>query len=134
MDAEIKKQWLARLRDPETKQCQEMLTQTEADGTPSFCCLGVLTNIYADKEHIHFAGSVSVLRDGRGEALPEEVGNWAGITDPSPTVRTTPEVMERVAAAGKYNVTHHQEVIPLAVLNDSGFSFAEIADLIEAQL
>jgi hypothetical protein len=45
MDPEVKAKWLVALRDPETKQTKGCLRRGD-----SFCCLGVLSDIYA-KEH-----------------------------------------------------------------------------------
>ncbi len=139
MNPEIKAEWVARLRDPETKQTKGTLNRiTEARihrGTVPVgnCCLGVLCEIAAEKGVIErerheeggVIGYVDNIKDeyGHGNAytetgvLPNLVREWAGLSSFNPNVRD---------AGGRPR--------RLANLNDAGTTFPVLADLIDAQL
>jgi hypothetical protein len=101
MVPEIKAKWVEALRSGEYEQGCGAL-RTE-DG--KYCCLGVLTDLYCKAKGVTFDG---VTRSNRW-VLNLSVRRWAGLESPNPAV---PQA-------------------PLAWLNDSGRTFAEIADLIE---
>lgn len=119
MDPNVKARWVEALRSGKYRQTREALK--DRDG---HCCLGVLCDLYAqedgrkkwDKRHLCDAadGSAAIL-DG-DTAMPRAVVYmWAGL-DPVAKVRINGVCQE------------------LAVHNDGGVSFAQIADAIEAQL
>jgi hypothetical protein len=124
MDAAIKERWLAALRSGEYEQGRGML---EFNG--KFCCLGVLCSLAVKDgitertvlENVDGPTGVALYgtRDGVGGTrhyLPGKVIEWAGLPPNEPTV-SVPEL------GGS-----------LASLNDSGTTFAEIANIIEARL
>ena len=129
MNVDIKAQWLAKLRDPATKQTTGTLNRAELetlyDGRvipPGQCCLGVLCEIAADagvversREEDKIIGYMegSHLETG---VLPLAVMRWAGIPDLNPAVMW------------------EEEELGLAQLNDRGTPFSRIADIIEEQL
>lgn len=112
MKAKIKKLWVAALRSGKYKQATGALKVHD-----SFCCLGVLCDLHSKESNL-------VWRDDDGEMkyfdeegiLPDPVIKWAGI------------------AYGNPSVTVDTERTDLAEVNDAGFSFNEIAALIEEQL
>jgi len=108
MDAEIKAKWLAALRSGEYQQAQGCL---RIDDT--FCCLGVLCDV---------AGSDNAAAGGK----------WT----PDGCYRYNGEAEETVPPDGLLwrAGLPHSEVMTLFGMNDSGFSFAEIADYIEEHL
>ena len=113
MKQDIKERWVAALRSGGYKQGMGALN----DGQGNFCCLGVLCDL-AIKEGIQMevtldaSGVTDVLHyDGYSGTLPPAVQHWANLPN-RPSVREG----------------------SLAALNDSGMSFAEIADLIEEGL
>ncbi len=144
MNPDIKARWVAALRDPEAKQAKGTLNRVQPPTDPEAinpdrltvgqCCLGVLAEIavaegittsevderpdgerttkYADPYTDREGEKVSDTASG---VLPRIVRDWAGLPDTNPSVN--------------HNGRH-----TLAALNDDGFSFAEIADLIDAQL
>lgn len=127
MNPEIKEQWVAALRSGEYEQGAEYLHRDD-----TFCCLGVLCDLAVKagapevKEYRHPGDSVS-LYDGSGTTLPSSVVEWAGLSCSDPLL---------VFEYGEMN-----ECLPVSEFNDSGvtfdgdgFTFNEIADLIEAQL
>lgn len=131
MKQDIKDIWVAALRSGEYQQTTRYLCRLNVDGTPQgFCCLGVLTDLYA-KAHpgeveldISFTLDVDVparvyaINHSRyTTVLPGAVQKWSGVRSttgefPSPT-----------------KVGENDE---LAALNDGGATFAELADVIEA--
>jgi hypothetical protein len=120
MNEDIKAKWLAKLRDPETKQGRGYLKL--ADG--SMCCLGVLCELAVEegvdvKVEKPIADSAFTGRysyDNAEGVLPHSVRVWAGMFDANPVIN---------GPAG---------INTLAGLNDGGYTFAKIADVIEEQL
>ncbi len=140
MNPEIKAEWVARLRDPETKQTKGTLNRVTEDLDPytgivpvGNCCLGVLCEIAAEKgvierERDEEGGVIGyvdkyededgvVHRDIETGVLPSVVREWAGLSSFNPNVRD---------AGGRPR--------RLANLNDAGTTFPVLADLIDAQL
>ena len=109
MKAGVKKRWVAALRSGDYTQGKGALRR--GDG---FCCLGVLCDVYRIEKGEEWVrdGDEIWLFGGRAVDLPLEVLTWAGLDPvlPIPVIDT-----------------HN-----LAELNDDEASFAEIADLIEA--
>lgn len=103
--------WVAALRSGEYKQGRCALRLLD----DSYCCLGVACDISGLGEWEHDYDH-RIYRVGEHEAqdslLPETVRRWLGL-------RT---------ASGRFS-----PVDALYVRNDKGHSFAEIADLIEAE-
>lgn len=130
MKPEIKEKWLNALRSGEYSQGKHQLR----DANDNFCCLGVLCDLYLketdgeweelvdDSTGYNYA-IVSYNEDNYGpnsETLTAEVAKWSGLDNSSPVV----EVKN-----GMHLSSSH-----LTVLNDEGYSFNEIADLIEKSL
>lgn len=114
MRADVKAQWTAALRSGEYRQGSGTLHN---HANNSFCCLGVLCALAvkagvttrSEKPDVHGYSY------GPGEEvtyLPHVVMEWAGLDSFTPK------------ADGK----------ELAILNDSGKTFAEIADIIDRDL
>ena len=109
MKEEIKKLWLAALRSGKYNQGQNALRRGN-----KFCCLGVLCDLHAKETSgkwrrmkVYLGGSV---------VLPTEVCVWAGLREPNPLAKT-----EDLSSS-------------LVELNDGGWSFSEIADIIEKEI
>jgi len=119
MRESVKIKWLGYLRGGEFKQTKSTLKDSEG-----FCCLGVLCQLHADMHpdgcdlgfHENGSGGFSYL--GVPGTLPPQVQEWAGIG------HTNPEVV----------VNRKGRDLSLAMLNDSGFTFDQIADVIEYEL
>lgn len=112
MKSDIKQQWLDALRSGEYNQGVGQLKSV----TGEFCCLGVLCDLHA-KATITEWDNRSGRYLGRHGNLPEEVQRWAGLQDEIPVVMDSSGYPTDVS-----------------VLNDTGTSFATIADSIEASL
>ena len=127
MNPTVKTQWLEALRSGSYQQGTGVLRDAEN----SFCCLGVLCDLYV-KEHperswearldaLDFEDDIELTTtyalDCETDLLPERVKLWAELEDDNPAVKDG-SVLTR-----------------LTVLNDeAGRSFPALADLIEAQL
>lgn len=105
MNPEVKRQWVEALRSGKYKQGRGRLATPEG----YYCCLGVLCEISPVKGVVDGYG---VYYDGYGHHLPPRVQEWAGLSSENPTL-----VRQQAAT-----------------LNDTGYSFLEIADLIEEHL
>jgi hypothetical protein len=127
MNPEVKTKWLAALRDPEAKQTKGCLRDNNG-----FCCLGVLTDIYLkehDKVWLYDYTNTGFHFEGETDVLPKEVQKWAGLKNILGTPLTIPEGLNT-----EVYVDPETGTVGLAELNDTGSTFAEIADIIEAQL
>lgn len=122
MDADIKQEWVRRLRSGDYKQGMAYLRRTD----DTYCCLGVLCEIAVEQNVIpEPTNTNSFLEDsyyaygvGNTGVLPKVVMAWAGLDDSVPDVYI-PE-FGRVSLAG---------------LNDGeGYTFDQIADVIDNQL
>ena len=130
MNPEVKQKWIDALRSGKYEQGSEKLRSVEG-----YCCLGVLCDLYAkEKENQwEFCGNeeTNLQRhdywyfDGEGEFLPFTVSDWAGLNTNNPKMR----IVVEDDYIGEYFDTDE-----IANLNDSGYTFSKLADLIEEQL
>ena len=102
-----KRKWVAALRSGEFKQGRSWL-RSQVDGEDRFCCLGVACEVFGMRYRSGCYGASDV-------ALPRKLQRRLGLS-------YDPQVMVDGSRIG------------LATLNDTGWSFAKIADLIEEQL
>ena len=127
MNRKVKKQWLKALRSGDYPQGEGCLVkQSEGeDISDSFCCLGVLGDLFVDSPEgqamgAHWADDISpgdvhlVIGDGSSSGfLPPAVQGWAGLDDQDPCYMS------------------RKRVFSLSALNDDGLSFKQIANRIE---
>ncbi len=111
MKRAIAKQWVAALRSGQYKQGTGQLRQGD-----KFCCLGVLCNLHA-QAHPGIAAAQRELDGYLGEDvfLPKQVQEWAGMKNDNGSGVSSP----------LYQNTS------LAELNDYGYTFTQIAKIIE---
>ena len=131
MNPEVKQKWIDALRSGDYEQGSEKLR-----GPNGYCCLGVLCDLYIKENNKEwdFGGYGEYGEetnpqpmdywyfDEESEFLPESVMNWAKLYLRNPILRVddNDEMFE-----------FNEEV---STLNDEGYSFSMIADLIEAQM
>jgi len=125
MNSKIKEAWVNALRSGKYEQGTEKLRSVSG-----YCCLGVLCDLYAQEHDVEweFRGNAETnlqpqdywYFDDQSEFLPKVVMNWAGLKTHNPVLRVEDRDYE-----------FSDEV---AHINDSGYSFSTIADLIQAQL
>lgn len=108
MDKKVKKKWLSALRSKAYKQGSQQLRKED-----SFCCLGVLCDLYAKEHDVKWTKEDRILQEFY--VLPDKVVKWAGLPDQNPNI----------------SVEDRPNESNLAELNDAGVSFAVIADIIE---
>lgn len=119
MNPEIKAKWVAALRSGEYKQLQGALRSDNEAGS-CFCCLGVLCDLYTEDKGIEW--DLRKLED-ESDAVPSTtVAAWARFSWDESGYAKDPFVV----IDGKSK--------KLSAHNDTGRTFAEIADAIEAQL
>ena len=131
MNTEVKQKWIDALRSGKYEQGSEKLRSVTG-----YCCLGVLCDIYAQEHNTQweFRGDEEInpqsqdywYFDEHSEFLPETVMNWAELKTHNPTVRVDVEDND-----DEDNWYYKDE---LSDINDSGYDFSQIANLIEAQL
>ena len=118
MKTEIKHKWVEALRSGEYSQGKFKLYNGR-----SYCCLGVLCNLYMNEKnetwcYLPGGGSDNYYCNGESELLPVAVMDWAELN----------------SGNGDPLVNVDVEIKSLAELNDTlKYTFAEIADVIEAQ-
>jgi hypothetical protein len=105
MKQDIKAKWISALRSGEYEQGKQAL---KLDHT--FCCLGVLCDIHSKETGTEWKDGY--YNESRS-FLPRAVIYWAELEE---------------------NPNIYYNTMSLSSLNDSGSTFLQIADLIEAQL
>jgi len=124
MKQEFKDIWVKALRSDEYKQTKGSLRN--ADG---FCCLGVLCDLVKDEVGIDWAEAdpwgVTYFGD-MASVLPARVYILAELRTGSPKVKK-PDGFKGRGSEGLDTST-------LADLNDNGYTFEQIADIIEEEL
>lgn len=135
MNSKIKEAWINALRSGEYNQGREKLR-----GADGFCCLGVLCDLYAKEHNTEWDFRSYDERSGeenpqqydywyfedQSEFLPESVMKWAELETNNPVVRV--DVEDNEDEDNRY----YQDQI--ANVNDTGYNFLQIANLIQAQL
>lgn len=128
MNPEIKAEWLERLRSGKYEQGKGNL-----NNNGQMCCLGVLSDMAADegvcsrrmsddpadRGIVHYGNEVFYL--------PVEVQEWAGFDKHNPSFPV--DDAEKVEYADY--IGFDEDKVYLAMLNDGGQTFAQIADEIE---
>lgn len=152
MNPDVKAKWIAALRSGNYKQAKHRLRIEHTDGSASYCCLGVLCELYrqetgegkwlddlvnlpaqdaADNDESYIAHDIisnntnalasprflDGAKDKDGEVVPIAVRKWAALPQGNPTY-------------GGPNGNDSS----LADRNDAGYSFEQIADLIDRYL
>ncbi len=131
MNSQVKEKWIAALRSGEYSQGDGKLRSDKG-----FCCLGVLCDLYAQEPFTQgwkFNGEYEESPlpmdywyfDGESEFLPESVMKWAGLSISNPIVKMNVEEEDEMSWSYQDEISN---------LNDSGYSFTELADIIEKQL
>lgn len=130
MNPEVKQKWIDALRSGKYEQGSEKLRTVTG-----YCCLGVLCDLYAQEHDTQweFRGNEETNLQpmdywyfgDQSEFLPESVMDWAELKTPNPNVRIDVE-------DGDEDNWYYQDQI--ANVNDSGYSFNQIAEVIQQQL
>lgn len=118
--ADVKARWLEALRSTDYGQTTGELRNSMG----GFCCLGVLCDVAAKSgvgrwRGDEFKASYAGQSQGSEGVLPDPVAHWAGMGWTTDTGG-----IEALKGLQK-------ESVELADLNDSGFTFAQIADVID---
>lgn len=133
MNPEVKQKWIDALRSGKYEQGSEKLRSVTG-----YCCLGVLCDLYAQEHDTQweFRGYDELSDESnphpmdywyfgdKSEFLPEPVMDWAGLKTFNPVMRV--EVDEECTSS------HHDAYI--TNLNDSGYTFNDLSNMIEDQL
>ena len=112
MNQTVKEKWLQALRSKEYEQGRGCLKEHD-----KFCCLGVLTDLYIQENNLDWSShSENLFYEGL--PVPDSfVCSWAGLEYANPEIKIDKPFADS-----------------LAEMNDHGYSFEEIADVIEQQL
>lgn len=110
------RQWVDALRSGEYFQAKGALRRGQR-----YCCLGVVCDISALGEWEQVSGTPSMDYLGSAAMLPEPVQGWLGIIGGNVPIRMGYLHPDRDGSTFQ----------TLTSLNDSGFTFDQIADLIE---
>lgn len=134
MKADVKAQWVAALRSGTYQQGQAQLRRKIADGSYQYCCLGVLCAITPEiefelderKDYAGFIGkpessSLCFMPIGSVEFFSAVTGEAESPVDYTVSVESYIEGLDG----------RNGERTSLIGLNDNGFTFDQIADVIE---
>lgn len=144
MKADIHERWIEELRSGKYRQGGGELHYISywrsETGLPEpryekFCCLGVLCKMAADAGAVETEiGRNVVAYGGEGETtyLPEQVIEWAGLKYEGERQYTNSDIEESRGILT--NTKDAREFRSLAVMNDSGVPFDEIADVIRDEI
>lgn len=116
MKKKVKKLWVEALRSGNYKQGKYGLKRED-----EFCCLGVLCDLHAKENSRNWEPipyDKFEMYGGQTAILPVVVRKWAGLDQSVPVLKSPKD----------------DSTLDAVVLNDGGATFAQIADLIEAQL
>lgn len=141
MKTVIKNKWIDALLSDDYEQTTGQLGRYADSGPDKYCCLGVLCDIMLDDD----AAPVRLderngpwrdikFNEGQGSVLPYELAAYLGVeAAPTYTMEFDPErefISEWGFFAAPFDDRGTFLELELADLNDSGFSFAQIADVI----
>jgi hypothetical protein len=126
MDPTVKLRWVRALRSGEYRQGSEsFLRVVGKNGDRSYCCFGVLCELYLREYPNYFwespdysKGEIADTLFGIPNVLPVPVFKWARLG----------------TSIGPVLGYDKEDIITLAVLNDKGYSFQSLADIIEEHL
>lgn len=130
MDPNVKADWLTALRSGDYKQTQGCLR----DDT-GYCCLGVLTDLWVKGSSVEwhpkpFGTAFSIATPGWGaesSVTPRGVMSWSDLTNSTGSTLLGTHTHRDGVSQEEFYVT-------LSDLNDNGFTFEQIADVIEYAL
>jgi hypothetical protein len=151
MREDVKELWVAALRDPERKQVKGSL---ESATTGAQCCLGVLCDVLIKNELMPGLQRFTVpAADGvvfehnvlygtnrmtsNGAVLPDDVVEFTGLNSstgalPEGKTYQYADSWYETDENGDEHLKHAQvDGTSLAELNDNGYTFSQIADIIE---
>jgi hypothetical protein len=135
---EIKERWLQRLRSKTIKQGKGQLRQssqhpvTRMPEPDAFCCLGVLGQLAVEDGKANWDGlELQATESYSCLAMPRGLADWACDKEVVPLILETHPSEED---AFSFRVTTADGATSLDKLNDDGFTFEQIADIIEEQL
>lgn len=132
MKPEIKQKWIEALRSGEYSQTEGKLHTPDG-----FCCLGVLTDLYLKETNQQWefhekTGDITsddyYTFEETDDFLPKSVSDWAGLNTNCPEVMTENGDFDEESDGDEYLSRE------LSDLNDNGYNFESIAELIQAQL
>ena len=122
--------WIEALRSGEYTQTQKELRSIDNFQKKSYCCLGVACDLYDSKIWAPDAFPFSIVNH-KVENLPNEVQTHLHLRNPEGTFAITYEWLSELNSDLAKKIPRHAR-LSLANLNDSGFTFEEIADIIES--
>lgn len=118
-----RKKWIKALRSGKYKQGRQALCREDVSGN-RYCCLGVLCDVFNipfELKTMHMNGADRIYGPKNGSK------DWAALS--SPSIRNLVGLSNESGFFKNRNGTSET----LANLNDSGFSFEKIADIIESE-
>lgn len=128
MNREVIQQWVTALESGEYRQTTGTLRNIAEDGTPQYCCLGVLcdlavkANVITEPDHSVYRSYYGEGNESSSSDLPLSVRNWAGLEYQDPFVDA------EVPTSDDGTIPRH---LPASELNDAyGYDFKQIATAI----
>ena len=167
LDPKVKKRWVAALTSGKFKQTKGVLRSVAVKGKDvgkptSFCCLGVLTELFrtskANTEKYKWSNLMDYLydKDGHETEVPAGSSDFQDESSMTPTCVCEWSKMDDINGDPKISIDHLWKIAKykaklkkasikksgskgfgtttLSELNDAGFTFKEIASIIDTYL
>lgn len=117
--------WINELRTTDKEQGRGQLCEVGVDGVKRYCCLGLgSARVPGIRMEFHptfpDATQGDMFFDGSSLYAPPAFLDWLGLSG-----NTNGDVHVRIPGGVRGST---QQVIPVSSMNDSGFTFAQIAD------
>lgn len=132
MNKTVKEKWINALTSGEYKQTRDILCRINSDGSKSYCCLGVLTDLYQKEcdinpelkkleESINFSSSPEKCIAYTDLNIAFMLPNYGTLSN---------SVIEWSELSNKRGFFDDGECKTLSFENDNGKTFEEIAEII----
>lgn len=130
MNEQVKQQWIGDLLDNPNSQGRGLLRSTDT----TFCCLGRLCHLHPENNWRFVPSENEYVWEGENAWIPDKVREWAGLASSCPklTIPMNDPLFDRLKVLGEGDDKH--TVVSLIAINDNGFTFEEIAHLIDKYL
>lgn len=123
MDKRVKNLWVNALLSNQFNQGKGYLRKDN-----KYCCLGVLCELFSQERQGHWEENKFITNNSEDTRyLPLDVSNWAGFTKIKNTTVYNPVPGNKVQDDSLFS----KRTLSYSEMNDKGFSFREIANLIQ---
>lgn len=130
MNEQVKQQWIGDLLDNPNSQGRGALRPTDT----TFCCLGRLCHLHPENNWTFSLIEGVYVWENENTYIPYKVKEWAELSSDNPliSVPANDPLFDRLNPLGESDGKY--VTVSLISVNDNGFTFEEIAHLIDKYL